>query len=36
MPLACAVTTRVTVNAALGWWWADPRRDLVIGYDAIR
>ena len=22
--------------AGLGWWWADPRRDLVIGYDAIR
>lgn len=23
--------------AGLGWWWwADPRRGLVIGYDAIR
>ena len=34
--LACAVTTRVTLNAALSWWPADPDSGLVIGYYAIR
>lgn len=34
--LACAVLTGVTLNAALGWWWADPAAGLVIVYYSVR
>lgn len=34
--LAAAVLAGVSLNAALGWWWADPAAGLVIGYHAAR
>jgi divalent metal cation (Fe/Co/Zn/Cd) transporter len=34
--LAAAVVTGLTLNAALGWWWADPLAGLVIVGYAIR
>lgn len=34
--LACAVLLGLALNAALGWWWADPLAGLVIVYYAIR
>lgn len=34
--LACAVLLGLALNAALGWWWADPAAGLVIVYYAIR
>lgn len=34
--LACAVLLGLVMNAALGWWWADPVAGLVIIYYAIR
>ena len=34
--LACAVLVGLLLNAALGWWWADPLAGLVIVYYAIR
>jgi len=34
--LATAVLVGLTLNAALGWWWADPLAGLVIVGYAIR
>ena len=34
--LACAVLVGLVLNAALGWWWADPAAGLVIIYYAIK
>lgn len=34
--LALAVLAGLALNAALGWWWADPFAGLVIVYYAIR
>lgn len=34
--LACAVLLGLVLNAALGWWWADPAAGLVIVYYAVR
>lgn len=34
--LAGAVLTGLVLNAALGWWWADPLAGLVIVYYALR
>jgi divalent metal cation (Fe/Co/Zn/Cd) transporter len=34
--LAAAVLTGVVLNAALGWWWADPLSALVILVYALR
>lgn len=34
--LAGAVLVGLVLNAALGWWWADPLAGLVIVYYAIR
>ena len=34
--LACAVLLGLALNAALGWWWADPLAGLVIVYYAVR
>ena len=34
--LAAAVLVGVTLNALLGWWWADPLAGLVIVYYGIR
>jgi len=34
--LAVAVLTGLTLNAAVGWWWADPLAGLVIVGYAIR
>jgi divalent metal cation (Fe/Co/Zn/Cd) transporter len=34
--LACAVLIGLVLNAALGWWWADPVAGLVIVYYATR
>jgi divalent metal cation (Fe/Co/Zn/Cd) transporter len=33
--LACAVLLGLALNAALGWWWADPAAGVVIIYYAI-
>ncbi len=33
--LACAVLRGLVVNAALGWWWADPAAGIVITYYAV-
>ena len=33
---ACAVLAGVTLDAVLGWWWADPAAGLVIVCYAIR
>jgi divalent metal cation (Fe/Co/Zn/Cd) transporter len=32
--LACAVLLGLVLNAALGWWWADPAASLVLVYYA--
>jgi divalent metal cation (Fe/Co/Zn/Cd) transporter len=34
--LACAVLVGLTLNAALGWWWADPAAGIVIIYYALK
>lgn len=34
--LACAVLLGLALNAAVGWWWADPAAGLVIIYYALR
>ncbi len=34
--LAVAVLLGLSLNAVLGWWWADPAAGLVIVYYAIR
>jgi Co/Zn/Cd efflux system component len=34
--LAVAVLVGLALNAALGWWWADPLAALVIVYYAVR
>jgi divalent metal cation (Fe/Co/Zn/Cd) transporter len=34
--LACAVLLGLTLNATLGWWWADPAAGLVIVYYAVK
>ena len=34
--LALAVLVGLTLNAALGWWWADPAAGLVIVYYALK
>jgi len=34
--LAVAVLLGLLLNAALGWWWADPASGLVIVYYAVR
>jgi divalent metal cation (Fe/Co/Zn/Cd) transporter len=34
--LACAVLLGLLLNAARGWWWADPVAGLVIVYYAVR
>ena len=34
--LACAVLIGLVLNAALGWWWADPLAGLVIVFYGLR
>jgi divalent metal cation (Fe/Co/Zn/Cd) transporter len=34
--LAGAVLAGLLLNAALGWWWADPLAALVLAYDGVR
>ena len=34
--LAGAVLLGLVLNAALGWWWADPLADLVIVFYGIK
>ncbi|WP_053729759.1 cation transporter [Streptomyces sp. WM6378] len=34
--LAAAVLLGLTLNAALGWWWADPLAGYVLVYYAVR
>ena len=34
--LACAVLIGLALNAAAGWWWADPAAGLVIVYYALK
>lgn len=34
--LAAAVLAGLVLNAALGWWWADPLAGLVIVYYGVR
>ena len=34
--LAAAVLVGLTLNAALGWWWADPAAGYVLVYYAAR
>jgi divalent metal cation (Fe/Co/Zn/Cd) transporter len=34
--LAVAVLTGLALNAAAGWWWADPLVGLVIVFYALR
>jgi divalent metal cation (Fe/Co/Zn/Cd) transporter len=34
--LAAAVLLGLILNAALGWWWADPLAGLVIVYYGLR
>lgn len=34
--LACAVLLGLSLNALIGWWWADPAAGLVIVYYALR
>jgi divalent metal cation (Fe/Co/Zn/Cd) transporter len=34
--LATAVLTGLTLNAAIGWWWADPAAAFVIVYYGLR
>jgi divalent metal cation (Fe/Co/Zn/Cd) transporter len=35
-PLATAVLIGLIMNAALGWWWADPAAAFVIVYYGVR
>ena len=34
--LAVAVLAGISLNAAVGWWWADPLAGLIIVYYAVR
>ena len=34
--LACAVLAGLLLNAAAGWWWADPAAGYVLVYYAVR
>jgi divalent metal cation (Fe/Co/Zn/Cd) transporter len=34
--LASAVLVGLVLNAAVGWWWADPAAAFVIVYYALR
>ena len=34
--LATAVRAGISLNAAVGWWWADPVAGMVIVYYAVR
>jgi len=34
--LALAILIGLTLNAALGWWWADPVAGYVIMFYAVR
>jgi divalent metal cation (Fe/Co/Zn/Cd) transporter len=34
--LATAILTGISLNASLGWWWADPVSALVIAYYGVR
>jgi divalent metal cation (Fe/Co/Zn/Cd) transporter len=34
--LACAVLLGLTLNAGLGWWWADPAAGYVLVFYAAR
>lgn len=34
--LAAAVLTGLTLNATIGWWWADPLASLVVVFYAVR
>ena len=34
--LAVAVLVGLVLNAALGWWWADPLAALVIVYYGVK
>lgn len=34
--LACAVLLGLALNAAVGWWWADPLAGLVVVYYAVK
>lgn len=34
--LACAVLAGLALNAAAGWWWADPAAGLVIVYYTVK
>ena len=34
--LAAAVLVGLVLNAALGWWWADPAAGLVLVFYAAR
>jgi divalent metal cation (Fe/Co/Zn/Cd) transporter len=34
--LATAVLAGLALNAALGWWWADPAAGYVLVYYAVR
>ncbi|MGI5136653.1 hypothetical protein [Streptomyces sp. CA-106110] len=34
--LAAAVLLGLVLNAALGWWWADPLAGYVLVYYAVR
>ncbi len=34
--LAVAVLLSLALNAALGWWWADPAAGYVLAYYAAR
>ena len=34
--LACAVLLGLVLNAAVGWWWADPAAGYVLVYYAVR
>lgn len=34
--LACAVLAGITLNATLGWWWADPAAGYVLVFYALR
>ena len=34
--LACAVLAGLVLNAALGWWWADPIAGYVLVFYALR
>ena len=34
--LATAVLVSLVLNAAVGWWWADPLAGYVLVYYAVR